>query len=719
MDSSSLQYMTCTELRDAFGQCQHDINKRILIIDVRSPSLFERSHLCLDSRHNISSIKTKMRVMNIDPDRLKFNTAKMIMSILSEHDLDVFRKRRDATEVVLIDSHTEDRTMLASPTSKVNRIIKALTTFDTNEDEKIVVPIQILEGGFREWILKYPHFTTDSSFNPYEDTNGYCGDYSPSSTTTRSPPSLATIPELIKRIDEIKPMPKISVKPSPPMPTAPTMPVKPSLPTPTIKPKTPTTTTKHLPSLVKNAPGTAVLVTPLRTPLPRSHSSPNVAQAEENDLESKLESMNVTIANNRNIYGSENRPSAPPLDTIPSSLPGAANFIRNHQQPFSPPVQAYQKPRFDRNLKPSLNEKYITELRAQLNFGRSPESSGRPITGLQNLGNTCFMNSVIQCLAYIPQLSSYLCSDTYYGHLNFRSEEGTKGQLAIEFGALVEKLNDRRYRYIEPKSFRESVTRDIGFAGNEQQDSHEFLMMLFEKLHHDLNTHAKDKRNESESNDGDSCNISIPRATLAYKFWKKHLELNQSIISDLFEGIFMSTLTCSFCKGQSNTFEVFNCLSLPIPSESRCHITDCLAHFSNPERIDAAWECPRCKQKREADKKIVICKLPKILIIHLKRFSLDGRWRQKLQTTVDFPLTGLNVDYTQVLPPKAYPVVSKSSYNLFAVVNHYGHLDGGHYTSFCKLENQKWYTFDDSNVSDLKDADVCGQAGYILFYSSV
>lgn len=181
----------------------------------------------------------------------------------------------------------------------------------------------------------------------------------------------------------------------------------------------------------------------------------------------------------------------------------------------------------------------------------------------------------------------------------------------------------------------------------------------------------------------------------------------------------MSTLTCTFCKGQSNTFEVFNCLSLPIPSTTRCHVRECLSHFSNPERIEAAWECPRCKQKREADKKIVICKLPKMLIIHLKRFSLDGRWRQKLQTTVDFPLNDLTVDCTNVLPQSAYePMGIKSTYNLCAVVNHYGSLDGGHYTAFCKLDNQKWYTFDDSNVTEMKDADVCGQAAYILFYNA-
>lgn len=102
------------------------------------------------------------------------------------------------------------------------------------------------------------------------------------------------------------------------------------------------------------------------------------------------------------------------------------------------------------------------------------------------------------------------------------------------------------------------------------------------------------------------------------------------------------------------------------------------------------------------------------------RFSLDGRWRSKLQTTVDFPLNGLTVDYTNVLPQSAYGSSQnslKNTYNLYAVINHYGHLDGGHYTAYCKLEDNKWYSFDDSNVTEMKESDVCATSAYMLFYT--
>jgi len=655
-----------------------------------------------------------MRVMNIDPDIMPSCTAKNIMSILTDKDLRVFEKRKDATEVIVIDKNTDNIQHLGEPKSKVMRLINGLTKFDNQTNNRICVPIQLLKGGYREWLLKYPHFTTDSTFDPDSHENEFKQYDSPDSNASSiaiSPPPTAPITptsnHIIKPIVENGFIPMLPASPKPVTPSAYSKPpVNKPLPVPPKKQDNPVRQNKP-PTVIKDAPGTAVpvqtpsLLSTLRPSLPRSHSSPNVNQADGDELE---------LANNRlgNLALSKYDGNSPST-TINNKCIDA--------NPTAPPLVIAPKPRFDRTLKPAFINEAINSIRAQLNFGRSPEASGKTISGLQNLGNSCFMNSVIQCLAYVPPLVSYFCSDYYYNNINFNSQYGSKGELAVELGALVEKLNSYRYRYIEPKSLRDAVTKHIGFVGNEQQDSHEFMMMLFDKLHHDLNIHAKDKSRLTNGNsNNDDSNMNVPRSALAFQFWRRHLESNKSIISDLFEGIFMSTLTCSFCKGQSNTFEVFNCLSLPIPSETRCHLKDCLNHFSNPERIDAAWECPRCKQKREADKKIVICKLPKILIVHLKRFSLEGRWRSKLQTVVDFPLSDMNVEYTNVLPQSAYG--PKSTYNLCAVVNHYGHLDGGHYTAFCRLQNRQWYKFDDSNVSEMSGADVCGQSAYILFYGT-
>lgn len=89
-------------------------------------------------------------------------------------------------------------------------------------------------------------------------------------------------------------------------------------------------------------------------------------------------------------------------------------------------------------------------------------------------------------------------------------------------------------------------------------------------------------------------------------------------------------------------------------------------------------------------------------------------WRQKLQTTVEFPLNSLDV--------KNFAYVNQStppSYNLYGIINHYGTLEGGHYISFSKNPTKsKWFKFDDHEVSDLSPADVKTQAAYVLFYTA-
>ncbi|KAI4785741.1 hypothetical protein KUCAC02_037584, partial [Chaenocephalus aceratus] len=105
-------------------------------------------------------------------------------------------------------------------------------------------------------------------------------------------------------------------------------------------------------------------------------------------------------------------------------------------------------------------------------------------------------------------------------------------------------------------------------------------------------------------------------------------------------------------------------LSLPLASTSKCSLQDCLRLFSKEEKLTDNNKvfCRHCKAHRDSTKKLEIWKVPPIVLVHLKRFSYEGRWKQKLQTSVDFPLETLD---------------------LFQY-NHYGGLDGGHYTAYCK-----------------------------------
>uniref|UniRef100_A0A8C9UPZ6 Ubiquitin carboxyl-terminal hydrolase 8 n=1 Tax=Spermophilus dauricus TaxID=99837 RepID=A0A8C9UPZ6_SPEDA len=333
--------------------------------------------------------------------------------------------------------------------------------------------------------------------------------------------------------------------------------------------------------------------------------------------------------------------------------------------------------------------------------------SGPALTGLRNLGNTCYMNSILQCLCNAPHLADYFNRNCYQDDINRSNLLGHKGEVAEEFGIIMKALWTGQYRYISPKDFKITIGKiNDQFAGYSQQDSQELLLFLMDGLHEDLN-----KRHKEENND------HLDDFKAAEHAWQKHKQLNESIIVALFQGQFKSTVQCLTCHKKSRTFEAFMYLSLPLASTSKCTLQDCLRLFSKEEKLtdNNRFYCSHCRARRDSLKKIEIWKLPPVLLVHLKRFSYDGRWKQKLQTSVDFPLE--NLDLSQyVIGPKN----NLKKYNLFSVSNHYGGLDGGHYTAYCKnAARQRWFKFDDHEVSDISVSSVKSSAAYILFYTSL
>lgn len=163
--------------------------------------------------------------------------------------------------------------------------------------------------------------------------------------------------------------------------------------------------------------------------------------------------------------------------------------------------------------------------------------------------------------------------------------------------------------------------------------------------------------------------------------WENHKRLNNSVIVDLFQGQFKNTLKCLSCRHVSVKFDAFMFLSLPIPESGRPSIQQCLERFSKTEKLTGSdrWTCPKCKKARDAERTLQLWRVPPLLIIHLKRFKSEGRWKSKLQTNVTYPLEGLDLrEYTK--GPRKQP-----PYRLIAVTNHQGaSTDSGHYTAFCR-----------------------------------
>lgn len=420
-------------------------------------------------------------------------------------------------------------------------------------------------------------------------------------------------------------------------------------------------------------------------------------------------------------------PSTPPTHKAKPQMPAErdrepSKLKRSYSSPdITQAIQEEEKrkpavtPAVNRENKPTCYPKAeITRLSASQIRNLNPVfgGSGPALTGLRNLGNTCYMNSILQCLCNAPHLADYFNRNCYHEDINRSNLLGHKGEVAEEFGIIMKALWTGQYRYISPKDFKITIGKiNDQFAGYSQQDSQELLLFLMDGLHEDLNKADNRKRHKEENND------HLDDFKAAEYAWQKHKQLNESIIVALFQGQFKSTVQCLTCHKKSRTFEAFMYLSLPLASTSKCTLQDCLRLFSKEEKLtdNNRFYCSHCGARRDSLKKIEIWKLPPVLLVHLKRFSYDGRWKQKLQTSVDFPLE--NLDLSQyVIGPKN----NLKKYNLFSVSNHYGGLDGGHYTAYCKnAARQRWFKFDDHEVSDISVSSVKSSAAYILFYTSL
>lgn len=378
------------------------------------------------------------------------------------------------------------------------------------------------------------------------------------------------------------------------------------------------------------------------------------------------------------------------------------------------------------------------------------------LCGLSNMGNTCFMNAALQCLSNTPPLTNYILTDKYLEDINPTNPLGMHGEIARTYAELIKVMWSGNNTSFLPREFKCAVSRFAPqFIGFSQQDSQELMAFLLDGLHEDLNR-IQNKPYIEIKNDIET----RPDEVVAEESWNNYKKRNDSIVVDTFHAMLKSTLVCPSCGLVSVTFDPFCYLSLPLaikqekltslpatgdadktnikasgadssatsssesvePSAQKVNtkptlqLKDCITQFTSVERLGAydPWYCPRCKKHQQATKKFDIWSLPKVLIIHLKRFSFSRSWRDKIDTLVEFPVDNLDMSEYVLNPAQKK---QKMIYNLIGVSNHFGGLGGGHYTAFAKNSIQDaWYSFDDALVTQTSSKNVVTRSAYVLFY---
>ncbi|EAR83728.2 ubiquitin carboxyl-terminal hydrolase (macronuclear) [Tetrahymena thermophila SB210] len=211
-----------------------------------------------------------------------------------------------------------------------------------------------------------------------------------------------------------------------------------------------------------------------------------------------------------------------------------------------------------------IDESHVRNMmqKYRIQNGQKGFSGKKGLCGLQNLGNTCFMNSALQCLSNVEELTTFMVNNEYVNDLNPDNPLGANGHLAVSYADLVRDIWQGGDSSVSPHYLKKVIGKFAPqFYGYSQQDSQELLSYLLDGLHEDLNRIKKKPVVEAIDYSGGK------DQEMSLEFFKNYKKRNDSVISDLMVGQFKSTLVCpdKNCGKISITFDPFLTLSVPIP----------------------------------------------------------------------------------------------------------------------------------------------------------
>jgi ubiquitin carboxyl-terminal hydrolase 8 len=359
------------------------------------------------------------------------------------------------------------------------------------------------------------------------------------------------------------------------------------------------------------------------------------------------------------------------------------------------------------------------------------------VKGLANLGNSSGFDAVLQCLIAYEPLRNFWQSGEYEAFLNMTNPLGSKGQVAVEFAKLVQRMHgkitepggepiaveaeqdpstpwyhnesERLVPYKLKRALGELIPNLLGFIKLDEFD--EIYLCLIDTLHEDFNLVQKRPAvKEIERNgrsDKDVCE----------EFWKMDGLRNDSIIRDRFFGVLSSSFECPVCLQSPETISSFSGLSVPLNSTCT-NALDCLRELEKAVVIDddkkEEHHCSLCKDFRTPKtKKRKVLKFPEVLVLSLDRSTAAG---DKCEAVIDLPLTKESRIDLKGLINSEEKSDTNVYYECFAVLDHLGiRHKSGHSRAFVK-DKDVWYCTDDASVIKVEDISaIANKYNYIIF----